>query len=203
MSRNDINSGESKTTRRRSISGRCHCGQKEQPTDPKIKGIKIKKDDTNHESCVILQVQANGKWYVHHLFQDSLQALQDLYRLAEFSSQSQGTYLELNLSLGNILLAATAAGNALGLSKLGLDSLVELAHHGRHGYHMTNGAYLRAEVLKGEALNGVDAELRVGLNDGESTRDYIEVALVTSMQLLKYLIDRTYGRTACWLRSLQ
>lgn len=72
---------------------------------------------------------------LYTLFQDSLQALQNL---------------QLNLSLSNVLLAATAAGNLLGLSDLRLDGL-------------------GAEVLDGVSLNSVDAHGRVGLNDGEST----------------------------------
>lgn len=34
-----------------------------------------------------------------------------------------GSYLQLNLSLGNVLLTAIAAGNALSLGYLGLDVL--------------------------------------------------------------------------------
>lgn len=59
------------------------------------------------------------------------------------------SYLELNLGLGNILLAAAAAGNLLGLSNLAADGL-------------------GAEVLDGVGLGGVDAQGRVGLNGGEA-----------------------------------
>lgn len=61
------------------------------------------------------------------------------------------TCLQLNLGLGNILLAATAIRNLGGLGELGLDSL-------------------GAEVLDGVSLDGVDAQGGVGLDDGESTR---------------------------------
>jgi hypothetical protein len=37
--------------------------------------------------------------------------------------QASSSYLKLNLGLGNVLLAAAAAGNLLGLSNLGADSL--------------------------------------------------------------------------------
>lgn len=60
------------------------------------------------------------------------------------------TNLQLNLGLGDVLLAAAAVRNLLGLGNLG-----------------TNG--LGAEVLKGVALNGVDAQDRVGLDSSEST----------------------------------
>lgn len=59
--------------------------------------------------------------------------------------------LELNLSLSNVLLTATTIGNLLGLGDLGFDSI-------------------GAEVLEGVGLHGVDAQSRVRLNDGETTR---------------------------------
>lgn len=36
----------------------------------------------------------------------------------------------------------------------------------------TGQAYIKGEVLQGEALHSIDAELGVGLNNGETTRDY-------------------------------
>lgn len=62
------------------------------------------------------------------------------------------THLQLNLGFGNILLAAAAVRNLLGLSDLGTDSL-------------------RAEVLQGVTLDGVDAQGGLGLNDGKATGD--------------------------------
>lgn len=59
-------------------------------------------------------------------------------------------HLELNLSLSDILLTAAAAGDLLGLGDLVLDGV-------------------GAEVLKRETLNSVDAQLGVGLDNGEST----------------------------------
>lgn len=59
--------------------------------------------------------------------------------------------LKLNLGLGNILLATATAGNLLSLRNLVADGL-------------------GAEVLEGVCLGGVDAQGRVGLNSGESTR---------------------------------
>lgn len=63
-----------------------------------------------------------------------------------------GTYLQLNLGLGNVLLAAAAVGDLLCLGDLSPDGL-------------------GAEVLQGVRLDGVDAQGGVGLDDGESTRD--------------------------------
>lgn len=62
------------------------------------------------------------------------------------------TYLDLNLGLGNVLLAAAAAGNLLGLSNLAADGL-------------------GAEVLDGVGLGGVDAEGGVGLDGSETSRN--------------------------------
>lgn len=65
----------------------------------------------------------------------------------------QGTaYLQLDLGLGNILLASTTVGNLLGLSNLVTDSL-------------------SAEVLQWVTLGGVNAHCRVGLNGRKSTRN--------------------------------
>jgi hypothetical protein len=59
------------------------------------------------------------------------------------------TYLQLNLRLSNILLAAAAGGNLLGLG--------DLVPHG-----------VGAEVLERVALDGVDAEDAVGLHGCEA-----------------------------------
>lgn len=60
------------------------------------------------------------------------------------------TCLQLNLGLSNVLLAAAAVGNLLGLGELGSDGV-------------------GAEVLQGVGLDGVDAQGRVRLDDGESS----------------------------------
>jgi len=60
-------------------------------------------------------------------------------------------HLQLDLGLGNILLAATTIGYLLGLGDLSLNSI-------------------GAEVLQGESLDGVDAHDRVGLDNGETSR---------------------------------
>ena len=64
---------------------------------------------------------------------------------------SSETHLQLDLGLGNILLASAAVGNLLGLGDLGSDGF-------------------GAEVLKRVALDGIDAQDRVGLDDGEASR---------------------------------
>lgn len=72
--------------------------------------------------------------------------------------------------------------------------------------------YVDAEVLKRVTLNSVDAQLGVGLNNGESTRHCPKLMLVIS--LISYVLfdsthigwdlicvgDRTYGKTSCWHR---
>jgi hypothetical protein len=67
---------------------------------------------------------------------------------------SNPTYLKLNLGLSNILLTSAAVGNLGSLSDLGLDGL------GR-------------KVFQSVALGGVDAHGGVGLDGGESTRNYM------------------------------
>lgn len=62
-------------------------------------------------------------------------------------------YLNLDVSLGDLVRAAVAASNLLRLSELRADGL-------------------DAEVLEGVALDGVDAEDGVGVHDGEATRHY-------------------------------
>lgn len=74
------------------------------------------------------------------------------------------THLQLNLGFGNILLAAAAVRNLLGLSDLGTDSL-------------------RAEVLQGVTLDGVDAQLRVRLDNGETARHCHPEAIVSWIYL--------------------
>ena len=59
------------------------------------------------------------------------------------------TNLKLNLGLSNVLLATAATSDLLSLRNLVPDGL-------------------GAEVLKGEALNGVDAELGAGLDGSET-----------------------------------
>lgn len=70
------------------------------------------------------------------------------------------TCLQLNLCLSNVLLAATAARNLLRLSDLGADSL-------------------GAEVLQRVRLDGVDAQGRVGLDNGESTGHCVKMHSVS------------------------
>jgi hypothetical protein len=60
------------------------------------------------------------------------------------------TCLHLNLGLRNVLLAAAAVGDLLGLGELVADGL-------------------GAEVLEGVGLDSVDAQGRVGLDDGETS----------------------------------
>lgn len=62
-------------------------------------------------------------------------------------------YLNLDVRLGDLVRTAVAAGNLLRLSELRADGL-------------------DAEVLEGEALDGVDAEDGVGVHDGEATGHY-------------------------------
>lgn len=61
-------------------------------------------------------------------------------------------YLELDLGLCNVLLATTSAGDLLGLGDLVSDGL-------------------GAEVLDRETLDGVDAQLRAGLDNRKSARN--------------------------------
>lgn len=60
-------------------------------------------------------------------------------------------HLQLDLGLGDVLLASVAVGNLLGLGDLGSDGV-------------------GAEVLEGVALDGVDAHGGAGLDGRESTR---------------------------------
>lgn len=85
------------------------------------------------------------------------------------------SYLELNLGLGNILLAAAAAGNLLGLSNLAADGL-------------------GAEVLEGVGLGGVDAESRVGLDGSETTR-HCQILAIRSPIAAKYSVSVDLGNS--------
>ena len=80
-------------------------------------------------------------------------------------------HLKLNLGLGDVLLAATAACNLLSLGDLVSDGLYLLSASGLL-QHFPAYAYLSAEVFEGEALNSVDAELGTGLNGSETTGNY-------------------------------
>lgn len=79
-------------------------------------------------------------------------------------------HLKLNPGLGDVLLAATAACDLLSLGDLVSDGLYFLSASGLL-QHFPAYAYLSAEVLEGEALNSVDAELGAGLDGSETTRD--------------------------------
>lgn len=68
------------------------------------------------------------------------------------ASIQQVSYLQLNLSLRDILLTATTVGDLLCLRDLGSDSF-------------------GAEILQGVALDGVDTQNRVWLDGSEATRD--------------------------------
>lgn len=88
--------------------------------------------------------------------------------------EGKRTCLNLDLRLGNILLATTAVRNLLGLSELGTDGL-------------------SAEVLQRESLDGVDAQGGVGLDDGEATRH-----CSTAMCKLPFLIDSSPPFMCSW-----
>jgi hypothetical protein len=79
-------------------------------------------------------------------------------------------HLELDLGLGDVLLAATAACDLLSLGDLVSDGLCFLSALERLVVSLTY-AYLSAEVLKRVTLDGVDAELGAGLDGSESTGD--------------------------------
>lgn len=67
-------------------------------------------------------------------------------------------YLNLDVGLSDLLCVTVTAGDLLGLSDLRANSL-------------------DAEVLKGESLDGVDAEDGVGVHDGEATGHYTQSQL--------------------------
>ena len=76
-----------------------------------------------------------------------------LVRAGSKSQDGGSAYLKLNLGLGNILLASAAVGNLGSLGNLVLDGL-------------------RRKVVQSVTLGGVDAHGRIGLDGGESTRNY-------------------------------
>lgn len=82
------------------------------------------------------------------------------------------SYLKLDLSLGDVLLAAAAASNLLGLGDLGADVLTRECELVLFEIFEGKETYVSAEVLKSETLDSVDAELGVGLDNGETTGDY-------------------------------
>lgn len=86
---------------------------------------------------------------------------------ASHATRKQGgkTYLQLNLSFRNILLAPAATGNLLRLG--------DLVPHG-----------LRAEVLERVALDGVDAHHRVGLHGREAAGHCTANPICQSLVLL-------------------
>lgn len=89
------------------------------------------------------------------------------------------SYLKLNLGLSDILLAATAAGNLLGLSDLGADGLRRKLWSVCVAMLRRKITYIGAEVLKGETLDSVDAELGVGLDNGETAGHYTSNTIVS------------------------
>ena len=78
------------------------------------------------------------------------------------------THLELNLGLSDVLLAPVSTGNLLCLCDLVSDSL---SHVSLGQARLINVMYLGTEVLQCVSLNGVDAELRIGLHRSESARE--------------------------------
>jgi len=84
-------------------------------------------------------------------------------------------HLELDLGLGDVLLAATAACDLLSLGDLVSDGLYLLSASGPLEYFSAY-AYLSAEVLEGKTLNSVDAELGAGLDGSETTRDCYSIS---------------------------
>ena len=88
-------------------------------------------------------------------------------------------HLKLNLGLSDVLLAATAACDLLGLSDLVSDGLYILSASEPLETFVAY-AYLSAEVLEGETLNSVDAELGAGLDGSETTRDYYSICQSSS-----------------------
>ncbi len=73
-------------------------------------------------------------------------------------------YLNLDVGHGDLRRAAVAAGHLLRLGELRAHSL-------------------DAEVLKGETLDGVDAEDGVGVHDGEATGHYHTPHLLAGIPL--------------------
>ena len=91
----------------------------------------------------------------HQLLQSSLQALQNLiHRQQMLESSGIGTYLKLNLRLGNVLLTSTSTDDLCCLCDLRSDCL-------------------NVEILQGVTLDSVDAQFRVWLHNSESSGNYI------------------------------
>lgn len=84
------------------------------------------------------------------------------------SIETRSTHLELNLGLGDVLLATVSAGNLLCLCDLVSDSL----SHRQLCIppHRSTIVYLCAEVFQSVSLDSVDAELRIGLHRREPAR---------------------------------
>ena len=97
---------------------------------------------------------------IYGLFENGLQTLQNLcsvsnpLRIVGCCIGGDFSYLNLNLGLRDVLLTSTAARDLLRLGELGPDGV-------------------GAEVLQGVALDGVDAQNRVGLDGSESAGHYI------------------------------
>lgn len=127
-------------------------------------------------------------------------------------------YLKLDLGLGDVLGAAAAAGNLLCLGDLAPHSLNIMSAYlcGCVPRRKTE-TYLGTEVFKRVTLNGVDAELRTGLDSCEATGNCSLMSasiLVLPYSLLypghgpisssiKSSCWVTYGRTACCQRTPQ
>lgn len=90
------------------------------------------------------------------------------------------THLELDLGLGNVLLAAVSASNLLRLCDLVPDSLGIRQSH--VALPDSDVVYLCAEVLECVSLNGVDAELRVGLDGREAARQEVLLAAAALLE---------------------
>lgn len=87
------------------------------------------------------------------LLHGSLQRLENLAKLAAFTSKLRGmSHLKFNLGLSNVLLTSASAGHLLRLRNLRPDRLL-------------------AEVLQGKTLDGVDAQFRIRLHNGEAARN--------------------------------
>jgi len=95
--------------------------------------------------------------------------------LSLISASYENAYLKLDLGLGDVLLAATAACDLLSLGDLVSDGLYSLSAS-RLLENCSAYAYLSAEVLEGKTLNSVDAELGAGLDGSETTRDCYSIS---------------------------
>lgn len=84
------------------------------------------------------------------------------------------THLELNLGLGNVLLASASAGDLLGLRDLVPYSLILVSIRRESA---AVGAHLSAEILQRISLDGVDAQLGAGLDDSKSAGNYVRISV--------------------------